>query len=160
MRTGIVVAALAAAIGVVLLLGAGDRTGPNPFIVYVLLEQVESPQIPYGVAALIAVAAVVLVGLGMERVVVRPLMNAPRITLLVATIAFALLAIGVEIMLFLPEAKTLPALLSPLNEAGDPRGPELFNYIIEPQLLLIVGVLVGLAVGIGYFFSKTDPDGE
>jgi branched-chain amino acid transport system permease protein len=197
MRTGIVVAAIAAAIGLLLLLGAGDQTGPNPFIVigvltgatyglvalgivliykgarvfnfaqaefgtlaafitYVLIEQVRSPEIPYGIAALIAVAAVVLIGLGMERVVVRPLMNAPRITLLVATIAFALLAIGVQIMLFLPEAKTLPALLSPLNEAGDPRGPELFSYIIEPQLLLIVGILLFLAAVIAYFFSKTD----
>jgi branched-chain amino acid transport system permease protein len=197
MRAGVVLAVIAGVIGLLLLLGSGDPTGPNPFIVigvltgatyglvaiglvliykgarvfnfaqaefgtlaafitYVLIEQVRSPQIPYGIAALIAVAAVVLIGLGMERVVVRPLMNAPRITLLVATIAFALLAIGVQIMLFLPEAKTLPALLNPLDQAGNPRGPEVFNYIIEPQLLLIVGVLLILAAVLGYFFSKTD----
>ena len=126
------------------------------FIVYVLIEQVRSPEIPYWAAIPIAVAAVVLVGLGMERVVVRPLMNAPRITLLVATIAFALFAIGVEIMLFLPEAKDLPRLISPLTPAGEPVGPEVYGFNIEPQLLLIVGVLLLLAVVLGYFFSKTD----
>jgi branched-chain amino acid transport system permease protein len=126
------------------------------FITYVLIEQVSSPDIPYWLAALIAVAAVVLIGLGMERVVVRPLLSAPRITLLVATIAFALLCIGVQIMLFLPEAKDLPRIIEPLNAAGTPVGPEVAGFIIEPQLLLIVAVLLALAVILGYFFSKTD----
>lgn len=125
------------------------------FIVYVLIEQLESP-LPYWAAIPIAVVAVVLIGLGMERVVVRPLMNAPRITLLVATIAFALLAIGVEIMLFLPEAKDLPRIIDPVTAAGEPVGPEVYGFNIEPQLLLIVAVLLVLAVILGYFFSKTD----
>ena len=197
MRTAIVVAVLAAVIGVILFLGAGDDAGPNAsvviglvtgaayglvaiglvlvykgarvfnfaqgefgtlaaFIVFVLLEQVTSPKVPYWAAALIAVFAVTLIGIGMERVVVRPLMNAPRVTLLVATIAFALLAIGVEIMLFLPEAKSLPRVIEAVNEAGQPVGPEVFGYSIEPQLLLIVAVLLALAAILGWFFSKTD----
>ena len=126
------------------------------FIVYVLIEQVKSPEIPYWAAIPVAVIVVVLIGLGMERVVVRPLMNAPRITLLVATIAFALFAIGVEIMLFLPEAKDLPRIVSAVSEAGEPVGPEIYGFNIEPQLLLIVAVLLLLAVVLGYFFSKTD----
>ncbi|HEU4480661.1 MAG TPA: branched-chain amino acid ABC transporter permease, partial [Actinomycetota bacterium] len=126
------------------------------FILYVLIEQVTSPTIPYGVGVAIAILAVVLIGLGMERVVIRPLMSAPRITVLVATIAFALLAIGMEIILFLPEAKTLPPLTPTLDAEGVPRGPEVFDYFIEPQLLIIVGVLLALAVILGWFFSKTD----
>ena len=197
MRTGIVAATIAAVVAIILVLGAGDPTGPNApvviglltgaayglvaiglvlvykgarvfnfaqgefgtiaaFIVYVLIEQVKSPEIPYWAAIPVAVVVVVLIGLGMERVVVRPLMNAPRITLLVATIAFALLAIGIEIMLFLPEAKDLPRIISPVSEAGEPVGPEVYGFNVEPQLLLIVGVLLLLAVVLGYFFSKTD----
>ena len=72
------------------------------------------------------------------------------------TIAFALLAIGIEIMLFLPEAKDLPRIISPVSEAGEPVGPEVYGFNVEPQLLLIVGVLLLLAVVLGYFFSKTD----
>jgi len=197
MRTAIVAAVIAAVVGIILVLGSGDDTGPNApliiglltgaayglvaiglvlvykgarvfnfaqgefgtlaaFIVYVLIEQVRSPEIPYWAAIVVAVVSVVLIGLGMERVVVRPLMNAPRITLLVATIAFALLCIGVEIMLFLPEAKDLPRIIDPVTAAGEPVGPELYGFNIEPQLLLIVGVLLLLAVVLGYFFSKTD----
>jgi branched-chain amino acid transport system permease protein len=126
------------------------------FIVYVLIEQVTSPEIPYGVAILVAIAAAVVLGLVMERVVVRPLLNAPRITLLVATIAFALLAIGVQILLFLPEAKSLPPLIQPLTEAGEIAGWTIFDYSIEPQRLIIMGVLLGFGVILAYFFSKTD----
>lgn len=197
MRTAIVVAILAAFIGVVLFLGADDPSGPNAsvvigivtgsayglvaiglvlvykgarvfnfaqgefgtlaaFITFVLLEQVTSVNIPYWAAALVAILAVTLVGVLMERVIVRPLMNAPRVTLLVATIAFALLAVGVEIMLFLPEAKTLPRVIEAVDKGGQPVGPEVFGYSIEPQLLLIVGVLLALAAILAWFFSKTD----
>ena len=197
MRTAIVAAVIAVIVGIILILGSGDNTGPNApiiiglltgtayglvaiglvlvykgarvfnfaqgefgtlaaFIVYVLIEQVKSPEIPYWAAIIIAVFSVVLIGLFMERVVVRPLMDAPRITLLVATIAFALFAIGVEIMLFLPEAKDLPRIIDPLDQAGNPVGPAVYGFTVEPQLLLIAGVLLLLAVVLGYFFSKTD----
>jgi branched-chain amino acid transport system permease protein len=121
------------------------------FIVFVLIEQVRSVNIPYGVAAVIAIIGVVLIGLIMERLIVRPLLNAPRITLLVATIAFALLAVGVELLLFLPEPKTLAPVLSKL-----PFEVQIFGFIVEAQRVLVVGVLAAFAGVLGYFFSKTD----
>lgn len=125
------------------------------FIVYVLTRQVRSVDIPYGVAVVVALLGVMVLGLLFERVVVRPLLNAPRVTLLVATIAFTLLAIGVEILLFLPEAKELAPMIDPVS-GGTTVGPELFGYIIPPQRLIVIGVLLGLAVLLAYFFSKTD----
>jgi branched-chain amino acid transport system permease protein len=59
-------------------------------------------------------------------------------------------------MLFLPEAKTLPRVIQAVNSQGDPVGPKVYGFNIEPQLLLIVGVLILLAVVLGYFFSRTD----
>lgn len=126
------------------------------FVAYVLMEQVTSVDIPYWAALPAAVLAAVAVGLLMERVVVRPLMDSPRITLLVATIAFALLTVGVEIVLFLPEAKVLDPLIAATDASGNPNGIEIFNYILEPQYMIIIGVLAALAVILGYFFSKTD----
>lgn len=126
------------------------------FIVYVLIEQVQSVKIPYGVAILAAIVGTVFIGLLMERLVVRPLLNAPKITLLVGTIAFTLLAIGVQVLLFLPEAKNLVPAVPTLTADGQPAGPEIFGYFVQPQQLLIVGVILALAVLLGYFFSRTD----
>jgi branched-chain amino acid transport system permease protein len=126
------------------------------FIMYVLLEQVKSVNIPYGVAVIIALAGATFLGLLMERIVVRPLLNGPRITLLVATIAFALLLIALEIMLFLPEAKTLPSMIAANAPNGEPNGIEIFKYILPPQQMLIIGVLAILAGVMAFFFSKTD----
>jgi branched-chain amino acid transport system permease protein len=123
------------------------------FITFLFVEQWKVG-IPYWVAAIIAVIATVIIGLGMERIIVRPLLNAPRVNLLVATIAFALLCIAVELLLFLPEPKTLPPMVTSLPGIGD--GFELANFILEPQRLIIFGVLVALAAILGYFFSKTD----
>lgn len=126
------------------------------FILYVLVEQVRSPRIPYGVAVAVALLGAIAVGLFMERVIVRPLMNAPRITLLVATIAFALLLVGIELLLFHPEAKSLPALLQTNSPSGEFLGVTIFGYNVEPQQILIVVILGALAVGLGYFFTRTD----
>lgn len=131
------------------------------FILFVLLEQVHSVfgkkfEFPYGLAIAIAIAATVLIGLVMEKVIVRPLLNVPRVNLLVASIAFALLAIGVQIVLFRPEPKTLQPLIQTLDKQGTPVGPKLCGYFLEPQRILIVGVLLISALVLGYFFSRTN----
>lgn len=123
------------------------------FIIYVLIEQVRSVNIPYGVAVVVAIVGVVILGLIMERLIVRPLLNAPKITLLVATIAFALFAIGMQLLLFLPEAKSLAPIISKLPGGGN---VEIFNFIIEPQRLVVMAVLAAFAGILGYFFSRTD----
>jgi branched-chain amino acid transport system permease protein len=52
--------------------------------------------LPYGIAFVLGLGAAVGMGLLTERLVIRPLFDAPRVTLLVATAGIALLAIGVE----------------------------------------------------------------
>jgi branched-chain amino acid transport system permease protein len=126
------------------------------FTVYVLVEQVTSVKIPYAVAVLAALMVAVLLGLIMERLVVRPLMNSPRVTLLVATIAFALFTVGMQIVLFLPEAKVLRPMINAIDSSGNPNGWTIFKYTLPPQNLIVVGVLALLAVVLAYFFSKTD----
>ncbi|MDQ3954809.1 MAG: branched-chain amino acid ABC transporter permease [Actinomycetota bacterium] len=132
------------------------------FTAFVLMEQVDSVfgnkvDIPYYVAAPAAIFFTILIGLILERGVVRPLLNAPRVNLLVATIAFSLLAIGIEILLFRPEPKVLQPLIQTVDKAtGKPVGPEIFGYFLEPQRIVIIGVLVVMAIALGYFFSRTN----
>ncbi|MGH2735450.1 MAG: branched-chain amino acid ABC transporter permease, partial [Actinomycetota bacterium] len=194
MRAGIVTGGLAAVVVAILLMGAGDQTGPSPFVmiglvngavyglvgiglvlvykgtrvfnfaqgefgtlaayfVYIMFEQ---SGMPYGFAVLLALVGTLVVGLAMERAIVRPLLNGPRVTLLVATIAAALLFIGLEILIFRIEPLSLSPLIPLTDAAGEARGITLFDYTINPMQLLIVGVLLGLGVLLAWFFSKTD----
>ncbi|MDQ4095403.1 MAG: branched-chain amino acid ABC transporter permease [Actinomycetota bacterium] len=131
------------------------------FITFVMLEQVNSifgfeVDLPYGAAIAIAIVGTIIIGLVMERIIVRPLLNAPKVNTLVATIAFTLLAIGIELLLFRPEPKTLQPLIQTVDKKGNPVGPELFNYFLEPQRIIIIGVLLLMALGLGLFFSRTN----
>src|SRR3954462_14381087 len=55
--------------------------------------------LPYLLAALLGVAAGTLFGLLTERLVVRPLSDRPKVTVLVATAAIATIAIPLELMI-------------------------------------------------------------
>lgn len=131
------------------------------FITFVLMEQVHSVfgmkwEIPYGIAVLVAILGTILLGVIMERVLVRPLLNAPKVNLLVATIAFSLLAIGVEILVFRAEPKALQPMIPTVDKKGNPLGPEIFGYFLEPQRIIIIGVLLIFAIALGFFFSRTN----
>jgi branched-chain amino acid transport system permease protein len=112
--------------------------------------------LPYPVGILIAIAGTLVVGLAVERIFIRPLLTAPRVNLLVVTIAVALLFIGIEILVFKAEPRSLEGLLSSVNAAGEPSGIKLFELYIEPQRLMGLGVLAGIGGVLAYFFSKTD----
>ena len=126
------------------------------FIAFFFMDQYGKRNMPYWAAVLIAVVVVVGIGLLMERVVVRPLLNASRINLLVGTIAFALLCIAFEILIFLPEVKQLQPVMQGINSAGDSAGLTLFGHIVSPQEMITVGVLLFFAAVAAFFFSRTD----
>ncbi len=106
------------------------------------------PKIPYVVAALIGVAAGTVMGLATERLVARPLFRQPKITLVVATVGVALLAIAVELIINGTNPQSLPPLI-----AGEVfrRGGLLINW----QQVIIVSVLSTLAVAAALFFKCT-----
>ncbi|HEY7875931.1 MAG TPA: branched-chain amino acid ABC transporter permease [Actinomycetota bacterium] len=126
------------------------------FIAFFLTEQFGERNIPLGLAVVVAIVAVVLIGLLMERVLVRPLLNASRINLLVGTIAFALFCIAIEILVFLPEVKTLQPIVQGINEQGLSSGLTLFAHVVSPQEMIAIGTLLFFAIVFAYFFSRTD----
>src|SRR3954454_14054038 len=67
------------------------------------------PDLPYGVAVLLGIAASVLVALAAERVVIRPMFDRPRVVLVVGTVGVALFLIAVEGLAF-PQRVQLPTI--------------------------------------------------
>ena len=106
--------------------------------------------VPYGVAILGALAAAVVMGVLVERVVVRPLFDAPRVTLLVATAGVALLAIGVEIWFGEATARPVDRAFPTLDRVT------VLGVQISDQRLLLLGVLAVLAVLLALFFNRTN----
>jgi branched-chain amino acid transport system permease protein len=121
-----------------------------------LLFWMLASDLPYWLGILIAVTGTVVIGLALERAIVRPLIEAPRITVLVATIAMALLLIGLEILIARIEPRSLPSIIASIDSAGDPSGITLFGLAIEPQRLIALGVLAALGGVLAWFFSRTD----
>jgi branched-chain amino acid transport system permease protein len=116
------------------------------FVAFALFEQLG---LPYGVAVLGGLVAAVVVGLLVERLVIRPLFNAPRVTVLVATVGVALFIVAVTVLVAKPE----PRVLSPAV-VGDPI--TLFGVALLPQQFLVFAVLGALAVALAFFFSRTN----
>ena len=112
--------------------------------------------LPYWLAIVMALVVAIGIGLLFERLIVRPLLNSPRVTVLVATIAAALFAVGMEIIVFKAEPRPLDPVVSGFDKQGDPTGPEVFGLILQPQQLISIGVLAAFAALLAYFFSRTD----
>jgi branched-chain amino acid transport system permease protein len=107
--------------------------------------------LPYPLAIVTGLLAGVVAGLVTERVVVRPLANRPKVTILVATAALAIVAIPVE--LIVGGSKFFPA--RPVVNGLGVRLPVAHVYF-SPQQAVIVGVLVAVAVALALFFGFTD----
>jgi branched-chain amino acid transport system permease protein len=119
------------------------------FVTFALFHQIE---LPYGLAMLGGLVSAVVLGLLMERLVIRPLFNAPRVTMLVATVGFALFVIQVTVLTAKPEPRALAPIIG--GEAED-----LITFLgvaIEPQQILVLIVLAALAVVLALFFSRTN----
>jgi branched-chain amino acid transport system permease protein len=106
--------------------------------------------VPYGFAILGALVVAVLMGVVVERIVVRPLFDAPRVTLLVATAGVALLSIGVQIWFGEATPKPVDRALPELQRVT------VLGVSVSDQRLMLLGALVILAAILAYFFNKTN----
>lgn len=106
------------------------------------------PEMPIGLAILFGLAVGTGVGLLTERLVVRPLFNAPKVTLVVATAGVALLLIAVQGFIAGAEPGSFPAIVE-----GDVYNEGALR--ITRQGVIIVAVLGVLAVASALFFSRT-----
>ncbi len=119
-------------------------------MLYVFKVQME---LPYALAALLAVLATVVLSVVVERLVIRPLRGSPDVTVFVATAGVALLIIGVTFIVAGANIVIVPPVFPELErsfaEAGRLMG------LVSPQRLMVLGVLVISAIGLALFFSRT-----
>jgi branched-chain amino acid transport system permease protein len=124
----------------------GEFGSVAAFVMFALTTNASLP-LPLALAG--GLAAAIVLGLIMERLVIRPLFDASRITLLVATVGFALLVVAVTVLVAKPETRVLPPIVS-----GELM--TLFGAPVEPQQLLAAAVLAGVAGGLAFFFRRTN----
>lgn len=115
------------------------------FGVYLLRDKVGG----FVPAAIISIVLVVAFGLLVERVVVQPLFNAPRVTLLVATAGVALFSISMQ--LFIGGATIR-------SYAPAVRGTafRLLGVAVTKQQIIVILLLAALATVLALFFKKSD----
>jgi branched-chain amino acid transport system permease protein len=117
------------------------------YTLYRVHDRIGVPLIP---AMAVGLAASVTMALATERVVVRRLFDAPRVTLLVATAGVALLAISLELWLGEARLRFIQPALGRLDRVS------LFGVAVSDQRMLILAALVALALLLGLFFSRTN----
>jgi branched-chain amino acid transport system permease protein len=106
------------------------------------------PQLPYPFALAIGIAVGVLLGLIVERLVVRPLFSQPKVTLVVATAGVALLLVSLELFVIGVNGETVrPIIAGDLINTGGLR--------VTYQQLFVVITLGLLAALSALFFSRT-----
>jgi branched-subunit amino acid ABC-type transport system permease component len=108
--------------------------------------------LPYLAAMLLAVLSAIVASVIIERVVIRALREAPPVTIFVVTAGVALFIIaltfviaGANILIVDPLFGGWERLLAERPVLG----------LVSPQRLLVLGVLVGSAIGLAAFFSRS-----
>lgn len=105
--------------------------------------------LPWGVGALASVAVAVLIGLAFERVIVRPMLTAPRVTVAVATIGLFSLMLAIELALFAGTIYTVP----PPIDGG---GVQIAGVFVSASQWLSLVVVAVIAAGLALFLRVTD----
>lgn len=114
----------------------------------VLIGRGPFPELPYPFALLIGLAVGILLGLVVERLVVRPLFSQPKVTLVVATAGVALLLVSLELFVIGVNGQQVrPIVAGDLISSGGLR--------VTYQQLIVVLVLGSLAALAALFFSRT-----
>lgn len=121
---------------------------------FMLLVFHEAVALPYPVAALAAVAVAVLASVVIERIVIRPLRDAPDVTVFVATAGVALFMIALTFVISGANIRIVDPLFGDLEKALQGQG--LFA-LFSPQRLLVIGLLVVAGVALTLFFARTAP---
>ena len=107
--------------------------------------------LPFALSIALGLVAGLLAGLVTERLVVRPLSNRPRVTILVATAALSIVAIPVEIIV--GGAKFFGA--RPIVGGLGFKVP-IADVYMSWQQLIIVCTLAAAGIALAWFFGRTD----
>ena len=116
------------------------------FIAAWLIVDQELPWVVGGGAAVLAIG---LIGLAFERIVVRNMRDASRLSVAVATIGLLLLLFALELKIWGPSPRILPGPIEGL-------GIEVFGYFVAPTQMLALATAAGMGIALAAFLRKTD----
>src|SRR5699024_9653927 len=125
--TGIVVGSIygLVALGFVLIYRASDalNLANGEFVLigaYVSLTLIVAFEIPFVIAIILALLINAIIGLGVERLVLRPLQNAPVISVIMATLGLSSILGGLVNMIWGTQPKSFPSIFpaTPINISG------------------------------------------
>jgi branched-chain amino acid transport system permease protein len=102
----------------------------------------------FWVSAALAIAGMVALGFGLERIVLRPLIGRPIIAVVMATIGLAAVLRGVAVLAFGAGTK---AIVMPVGDAPLFLGP----LMLSPVQLIGAGVSILFLAGFTWFFMKS-----
>ncbi len=104
--------------------------------------------LPLFIAFPVTVALVMLVGILLDRLAIRPIRKPSVLTLIIATIAASILLKGTAMVIWGKDPFDLQAF-----SGRDPIS--FFGAIIQPQYLWVIGFLILITIGLSFFFNKT-----
>lgn len=105
--------------------------------------------LPWAVGALASVLAATAIGLVFERLIIRPMSTAPRVSVAVATIGLFSLMIAVETALF---AGTIYLLPPPISHGG----ARVAGVFVSASQWLALALVIAVAVALAAFLRFTD----
>lgn len=110
---------------------------------------VERGHKPWLLGALVAIAAMAVLGMIFERLVVRPMMEGPRLAVTVATIGLLLFIVGLELKVWGTSPEILRAPIEGL-------GPKVMGFFVSPTRMLALAAVAAVGLGLAAFFRRTD----
>ena len=108
--------------------------------------------VPFGLALLIMVGVMIVVGLAIERLVLRPLVNQPPISLFMATIGLSFLVEGLAQILWGANVRGLELGLQdePIQAISDATGMNVSKFDLSAA-----GIAAVLVLALAFFFART-----
>src|SRR5438093_12530119 len=119
------------------------------FGLYIAWWMTDKHHLPWVAGAFAAMAAGALIGASFERIVVRPMGDASRVSVAVATIGLLLLLTAIEFKVWGPSPQILAPLIPGL-------GPQVFGYYVSYTPLLGLGAALVLGLSLAWFLRRTD----
>jgi branched-chain amino acid transport system permease protein len=119
------------------------------FGIYVAYWIVHDHGQPWIVGAFGAIAVVAAISAAFERLVVRRMVDAPRLTVAVATIGLLLLLLAIELKIWGASPRFLDG---PVHGIG----PEILGVHVSPTQMVALVVAAALGLGLNAFLRRTD----
>lgn len=119
------------------------------FSAYVAWKIITEWDLPWLLGAAAAVATGAVIGIVFERLVVRPMVDANRLSVAVGTVGLLLFLIAFEFKVFTGSPRPLAG---PITGTGI----EMFGVFVSPTQILALIVAAAIGLGLGAFLKRTD----